>query len=110
MHYYIIGFKTGEYPVITRDRIFLWGRLSPAQANTPDPIGKPANYDIVSIFTIAPNSHRLNSLFNTDTRRCLGSRPAPDASAYQAHVWTLYRLHGIAEWTFEAKPPVDAVM
>lgn len=46
MHYYIIGFKTGVYPVITRDRIFLWGRLSPAQANTPDPIGKPTNYDI----------------------------------------------------------------
>jgi len=54
MHYYIIGFKTGEYPIITRDRIFLWGRLSPAQAITPDPIGKPANYDIVSTFTIAP--------------------------------------------------------
>lgn len=65
MHYYIIGFKTGVYPVITRDRIFLWGRLSPAQANTPDPIGKPTNYDIVSTLIIAPNSHRLNSLQQT---------------------------------------------
>jgi len=25
-------------------------------------------------------------------------------------MWSLYRLYGITEWTFEAKPPVDAVM
>ena len=48
MHYYIQAYKTGGYPRITKDRAFLWGRLYPAQADAPDPIGKPTNYDWVS--------------------------------------------------------------
>ncbi|KAJ3508394.1 hypothetical protein NLJ89_g5780 [Agrocybe chaxingu] len=44
MHYYIIGYKTGRFPEIQNDRIFLWGRLYPAQADAPDSIGKPINF------------------------------------------------------------------
>ena len=65
---------------------------------------------ISSVLSHLPLVRTDSILFSTDTRRRLGSRPAPDASAHQAHMWTLYRLHGIAEWTFKAKPSVDAVM
>ncbi|KAF9479532.1 glycoside hydrolase family 71 protein [Pholiota conissans] len=39
--YYITAFKTGNYPSIKKDRVFLWGRLYPKNANTGDPIGRP---------------------------------------------------------------------
>ncbi|KAJ7078488.1 glycoside hydrolase family 71 protein [Mycena epipterygia] len=43
--YYIAAFKTGQYPAISRDRIFLWARLYPAQANAAsDSVGKPNNW------------------------------------------------------------------
>ncbi|KAJ7471197.1 glycoside hydrolase family 71 protein [Mycena galericulata] len=43
--YYIPAFKTGQYPTISRDRIFLWGRLYPADANAPsDRVGRPNNW------------------------------------------------------------------
>ncbi|KAJ7694803.1 glycosyl hydrolase family 71-domain-containing protein [Mycena rosella] len=43
--YYIAAFKTGAYPAIERDRIFLWARLYPANASPspPDAVGPPAN-------------------------------------------------------------------
>ena len=65
---------------------------------------------ISSVLSQLPLIRTDQTLFLIDTRRCLGSRPAPDASAHQAHMRTLYRLYGIAEWTFKAKPSVDAVM
>ncbi|KAJ7449251.1 glycoside hydrolase family 71 protein [Mycena latifolia] len=43
--YYIQAFKTGVYPTIDRDRIFLWSRLYPAEANASnDSMGPPDNY------------------------------------------------------------------
>ncbi|KAF9462540.1 alpha-1,3-glucanase [Collybia nuda] len=44
VQYYSSGFKTGSYPVITRDRVFMWSRLYPAGADAPDGIGKPTNW------------------------------------------------------------------
>ncbi|KAF8191300.1 glycoside hydrolase family 71 protein [Pholiota molesta] len=43
--YYIAAYKTGNYPPIHKDRVFLWGRLYPKNANSGDPVGKPANYE-----------------------------------------------------------------
>ncbi|KAJ7025579.1 glycoside hydrolase family 71 protein [Mycena alexandri] len=42
--YYAQAFKTGNYPVIRRDRIFLWARLYPANADADDSVGRPANW------------------------------------------------------------------
>ncbi|KAJ7170992.1 glycoside hydrolase family 71 protein [Mycena filopes] len=44
--YYAQAFKTGSYPTIHRDRIFLWGRLYPAAADADanDSVGRPANW------------------------------------------------------------------
>ncbi|KAF4609957.1 hypothetical protein D9613_010543 [Agrocybe pediades] len=41
--YYATAFKTGVYPAIEKDRVFIWGRLYPAGANAPDGVGKPLN-------------------------------------------------------------------
>ncbi|KAI0711667.1 glycoside hydrolase family 71 protein [Earliella scabrosa] len=42
--YYVAAYKTGTYPSITKDRVYLWARLYPANATAPDPVGRPANY------------------------------------------------------------------
>ncbi|KAJ3527217.1 hypothetical protein NMY22_g9870 [Coprinellus aureogranulatus] len=43
--YYIMAYKTGTYPTVYKDRLFLWGRLYPAKAQSPDPLGPPRNAD-----------------------------------------------------------------
>ncbi|KAF6752781.1 alpha-1,3-glucanase [Ephemerocybe angulata] len=49
-HYYITAYKTGRYPEIERDRIFLWGRLYPAAASSPDPLDRPQNFNYTEDF------------------------------------------------------------
>ncbi|EAU86702.2 alpha-1,3-glucanase [Coprinopsis cinerea okayama7 len=63
--YYIQGYKTGQYPGISRIRIFLWGRLHPALEDIPsDPVGKPENFrfteDFVWAVIFLPDEARLN--------------------------------------------------
>ncbi|CAL1710542.1 unnamed protein product [Somion occarium] len=48
MQYYITAYKTGSYPDVTDDRIFLWGRLYPANMTLDDPIGIPDNWQWAS--------------------------------------------------------------
>ncbi|EGN94676.1 glycoside hydrolase family 71 protein [Serpula lacrymans var. lacrymans S7.3] len=44
--YYIQAFKTGSYPTVSADRLFLWGRLYPEAASCPnDPVGLPQDAD-----------------------------------------------------------------
>jgi len=46
--YYISAFKSGVYPSILRDRIFLWARLYPSHADAPqDSIGRPSGWQHV---------------------------------------------------------------
>ncbi|KAI0794820.1 glycosyl hydrolase family 71-domain-containing protein [Abortiporus biennis] len=46
MQYYITAYKTGTYPPITKDRVFLWSRLHPVNATASnDTVGKPTNYE-----------------------------------------------------------------
>lgn len=47
--YYIEAYKTGSYPSISRDRVFLWARLFPAAASTADSVSRPEKADFVSI-------------------------------------------------------------
>ena len=46
--YYIKAFKDGEYPAITRDRVFLWARLYPMSAQAPDSVERPLHSEWVS--------------------------------------------------------------
>jgi len=46
--YYISAFKSGVYPKVLRDRIFLWARLYPSGADVPqDGIGRPSGWQNV---------------------------------------------------------------
>lgn len=55
-NYYATAYKTGSYPVLTEDSIYLWARPHPKDANAPDPIGKPTNFELVRISRIIPLS------------------------------------------------------
>jgi glucan endo-1,3-alpha-glucosidase len=46
--YYIQAFKTGTYPTISQDKVYLWARPHPRDAFAPDPIPRPDNAELVS--------------------------------------------------------------
>lgn len=70
--YYISAFKSGVYPSVLRDRIFLWGRLYPANADAPrDRIGKPSGWQHVRPSAIFSLRFANMSPF-TDRRFSLG--------------------------------------
>lgn len=46
-NYYATAFKTGSYPAITEDKIYLWARTHPKEANSPDSVAKPTNFELV---------------------------------------------------------------
>lgn len=47
--YYATAFKTGSYPAITQDKIYMWARTHPKEANSPDSVPKPTNYEMVRL-------------------------------------------------------------
>ncbi|EPQ50592.1 glycoside hydrolase [Gloeophyllum trabeum ATCC 11539] len=44
--YFITAFKTGSYPTITKDKIYLWARPHPRNATASDPVGPPTSYQL----------------------------------------------------------------
>ncbi|KAF4573215.1 hypothetical protein EYR36_007725 [Pleurotus pulmonarius] len=48
--YYIEAYKTGSYPSISRDHVFLWARLFPAAASTTDSVSRPDRADFTQDF------------------------------------------------------------
>ncbi|KAH0831955.1 glycoside hydrolase family 71 protein [Lanmaoa asiatica] len=65
--YYATAFKTGTYPTISKDRIFMWSRPHPALATAPDPVARPTNYEIsadkiwVVVFATSPANVTLST-------------------------------------------------
>lgn len=63
--YFAAGFKTGAFPAITEDKLYLWARPHPAGASAPDPVGKPDNFELdqdvlwAVVFATAPGSVTL---------------------------------------------------
>ena len=55
-NYYATAYKTGTYPTITEDSIHLWARPHPKDANAPDSVGKPTNFELVSALPSVPLS------------------------------------------------------
>lgn len=45
--YYATAYKTGAYPTISMDKIYVWARPHPKNAISPDPVPKPNNYEMV---------------------------------------------------------------
>ncbi|KAF5382553.1 hypothetical protein D9615_002844 [Tricholomella constricta] len=48
--HYATAFKTGSFPNIETDKLFMWSRTHPTQANAPDPVGQPTNFELASSF------------------------------------------------------------
>ena len=48
--YYATAFKTGSYPTIEKDQIYMWSRPHSSSAQAPDPVGQPDNFQLVSSF------------------------------------------------------------
>lgn len=45
--YYTTAFKTGQYPEIQKDKIYMWSRPHSVNAQSPDPVPQPTNYQLV---------------------------------------------------------------
>ena len=52
--YYARAFKTGTYPNILRDKVYVWARPHLRDAHSPDHVPQPTNYQLVRM----PNSYR----------------------------------------------------
>jgi len=65
--YYATAFKTGTYPTISKDQIFMWSRPHPANATAPDPVARPTNYQVtadkiwVVVFATSPANVTLST-------------------------------------------------
>jgi len=65
--YYATAFKTGEYPTIEKDQIFMWSRPHSTQATAPDPVPQPTNFQLFQdaiwavVLTTAPSSVTLTT-------------------------------------------------
>ncbi|KAF8608383.1 glycoside hydrolase [Ceratobasidium sp. AG-I] len=66
--YYATAFKTGRYPTIEEDKIFLVARPHPAQATARnDPVGKPRDFELTEdslwaiVFATSPGSVTLSA-------------------------------------------------
>ncbi|KAF9046563.1 glycoside hydrolase [Panaeolus papilionaceus] len=44
--YYAAAFKTGQFPTVDKDKLFMWSRPHPAKASAPDPVPQPTNYEL----------------------------------------------------------------
>ncbi len=49
--YYASAFKTGAYPTIQRDKIYVWARPHPRGAPSSDHVPRPKNYELVRVLT-----------------------------------------------------------
>jgi len=58
--YYARAFKTGAYPIIQRDRVFVWARPHPRDALSSDHVPPPKNYALVRMLT--PHVYEPNQL------------------------------------------------
>lgn len=52
--YFATAYKTGSFPTITNDAVYVWARPHPKNANAPDSVGKPANFEVLedSMFAV----------------------------------------------------------
>ncbi|EDR13362.1 glycoside hydrolase family 71 protein [Laccaria bicolor S238N-H82] len=71
--YYATAFKTGSYPAIEKDQIYMWSRPHSSSAQAPDPVGQPDNFQLPQdaiwavVLTTAPSSVTLATSPTTST-------------------------------------------
>ncbi|KAI0044393.1 glycoside hydrolase family 71 protein [Auriscalpium vulgare] len=67
--YYAEAFKTGSFPAITEDKIYMWARTHPRDADAPDPVGKPSNFQLTedSVWAVAMTTAPATVTLSTGT-------------------------------------------
>ncbi|TFK24974.1 glycoside hydrolase [Coprinopsis marcescibilis] len=72
--YYATAFKTGSFPAIEKDQIFLWSRPHSRDATSPDPLPRPDTFEVLEdavwavVFATAPATVILSTTpANTQT-------------------------------------------
>ncbi|KAJ7288334.1 glycoside hydrolase [Mycena rebaudengoi] len=46
--YYATAFKTGQFPAVEKDQIFMWSRPHSTNAQAADPVGPPKNFELTT--------------------------------------------------------------
>ncbi|KAF8967166.1 glycosyl hydrolase family 71-domain-containing protein [Flammula alnicola] len=70
--YYSTAFKTGQYPEIQKDKIFMWSRPHSTNAQSPDPVPQPTNFQLFEdavwavVLTTAPSTVTLSTSSNSN--------------------------------------------
>ncbi|GBE84927.1 glycoside hydrolase family 71 protein [Sparassis latifolia] len=65
--YYASAYKTGAYPNIAKDKLYMWARPHPKDANSGDSVPKPTNYELdqdtlwVVVMATAPGTVTLST-------------------------------------------------
>ncbi|KAF5340761.1 hypothetical protein D9611_007495 [Ephemerocybe angulata] len=65
--YYATAFKTGKFPEIEKDQIYMWSRPHPVNAQAPDPVPQPTNFELsedsvwVVVMATAPGTLKLST-------------------------------------------------
>ncbi|KAF8161484.1 glycoside hydrolase family 71 protein [Crassisporium funariophilum] len=60
--YFAVAFKTGTYPAITKDQIYMWARPHPKGATAPDRVPRPNNWQLTDdkawmiVFATSPST------------------------------------------------------
>ena len=80
--YFAMAYKTGSYPQISQDVIYLWARPHPKAAEAPDPVGKPKNYELVCT-SLVTQSEAISLTFLMTTTTTGPRRPVCSASHYR---------------------------
>lgn len=111
MSYYITAYKTGTYPAITKDEIYLWGRMYPkAAVATLDTVPIPTNADWVCILTFLSSndpSNMLSFVVAIDHRHPVGRHLRRIFRLRHHQLWFPNDLSQPQRWRKQALAPVD---
>lgn len=57
--YYARAFKTGAYPTILRDKVYVWARPHLRDAHSSDHVPQPTNYQLVRMLNSCGSRNKL---------------------------------------------------
>jgi Glycosyl hydrolase family 71 len=85
--YYAEAYKSGVYPVVSNDKVYIWSRPHPKDANIPqDSVGRPTHAEWVSLSPYR-SSRVLTGPYVADGRLPLGTRPVHWNGQVHLELW-----------------------
>ncbi|KAF9540311.1 glycoside hydrolase family 71 protein [Agrocybe pediades] len=121
--YYAKAFQTGKYPIIEKERIFMWVRPHPKDASSPDSVPRPDNWQLtddtawVVVFANKPGSVTLSTQEDESDKTTHQVNPGVTKLSFPVKVGqgmkaTLYRDNKAVvtcyprDFRFNGQPPV----